>query len=326
MKRSVKQLLSMAMASWMGIFLLAAPMVSAVNADELDKMNESGGEEVQYDCEWEVYDIGTPDEWRFDIEAAETGRNIDSGIAVCSVYDLPGTWIQEEDGRWWYRHTDGSYTRSDWERINSIWYYFDAEGYMFVGWLNLNATWYYLDESGAMQTGWIYSNGKYYYCDESGAMQTGWVYTDGKWYYCSESDNGSDGSWIDNTGTQMIQEALKYVGNPYVYGGNSLTSGTDCSGYVKLISAEFGISTPRTAASQYASSQKITYQDLQPGDLVFYSRNGTVFHVAYYMGKVNYRGTQYSTAVVNAANEDDGICVTNIEEYGSIKYYGTYWR
>lgn len=91
---------------------------------------------------------------------------------------------------------------------------------MFVGWLNLDGTWYYLDDSGAMQTGWIWSNGKYYYCCASGEMQTGWVCTNNKWYYCDEVN----GDWIDNTGTQMVQEALKYVGNPYVYGGNSLVT------------------------------------------------------------------------------------------------------
>lgn len=201
-------------------------------------------------------------------------------VSAYIVYDQSGTWIQESNGRWWYRHTDGSYTVEDWERINGSWYYFDCYGY----------------------------------------MQTGWVLTGGTWYYCDETN----GDWIDNTGTKMIQEAMKYVGNPYVYGGNSLTEGTDCSGYVKLISAKFDITTPRTAASQYTSSTKVSYANLQPGDLVFYYNGTKVSHVAFYVGKINYYGTKYDKGIVHAANPNQDICVVSL--YGSPYGYGTYWR
>lgn len=302
-----------------GCLLMLSTNVN-VFADEISEeqqndtdMTEEELEECWKDIQRVIYDIGTVEDW----------QNEDTpfyGVTTYSVYDLPGTWIQEADGRWWYRHTDGSYTRMDWERINNQWYYFDAQGYMCVGWLNLNGVWYYLNESGVMQTGWIWSNGKYYYCCESGEMLTGWVCANNQWYYCDETN----GDWIDNTGTQMIQEALKYVGNPYVYGGNSLTTGTDCSGYVKLISEKFGITTPRTSSAQYTSSRKISRGDLKPGDLVFFYNSNGVYHVAFHVGKINYNGKTYSNAIVSATQPQTGICVE--ERWSNNVYYGTYWR
>ena len=279
------------------------------------EMTEEELQEQWKDIQREIYNIGTYEEWQ-----QTTNDNSSDEISTYSVYDVPGTWIQEADGRWWYRHDNGGYTTRDWERINNRWYYFDEQGYMFVGWLNLNGNWYYLDDSGAMQTGWILSNGKYYYCCESGEMLTGWFLTNNKWYYCTEGN----GDWVDNTGTQMVQEALRYVGNPYVYGGNSLTNGPDCSGYVKLISEKFGIIVPRTSKAQYASSRKIQPADVQPGDLVFFYGNDGVYHVAFYLGKINYNGTTYYNAIVSAATSQSGICVE--QRWSSNVYYGTYWR
>lgn len=322
MKKQALKLSKMAAVIMTGCLLMLSTNGNVFAAEVLEEQGQDNAgisaEEQEYweNYQWEIYDIGTPEDW-----TAVTESDAANGVSAYSVIDKPGTWIQEADGRWWYKHTDGSYTANDWEKINGEWYYFDAQGYMFVGWLNNNGLWYYLGESGAMQTGWILVNGKYYFCDVvTGAMQTGWTLINGRWYYLDETN----GDWIDNTGTQMIQEALKYVGNPYVYGGNSLTSGTDCSGYVKLISANFGITTPRTAAAQYTSAKKVSYSSLQPGDLVFYYSGGKVSHVAFYVGKINYNGRVYSRGIVHAANESQGICVGSL--YGSPYGYGTYWR
>ena len=84
-----------------------------------------------------------------------------------------GSWIQS-NGRWWYKHSDGSYTRNGWEKINETWYYFDSEGWMKTGWFNEHGNWYYLDDSGAMKTGLQTIGGNEYYLSTSGAMQTGW--------------------------------------------------------------------------------------------------------------------------------------------------------
>lgn len=95
----------------------------------------------------------------------------------------PAHWIQSGN-RWWYRHSDGGYTRNAWEKINGKWYHFDGSGWMQAGWLQLGSTWYYLENSGAMaENKWVGD----YYLTGSGAMAINqWIgnkYVDGngKW-------------------------------------------------------------------------------------------------------------------------------------------------
>ena len=97
-----------------------------------------------------------------------------------------GSWIQS-NGRWWYKHSDGSYTKNGWEKINETWYYFDSEGWMKTGWFNEYGNWYYLDDSGAMKTGWCLISGSWYYLNTSGVMQTGLQTIEGKQYYLADS-------------------------------------------------------------------------------------------------------------------------------------------
>lgn len=61
-------------------------------------------------------------------------------------------WIKDNKG-WWYRRTDGTYPKNEWEKINDKWYHFDSKGYMQTGWINLKGKWYYLKASGEMATG-----------------------------------------------------------------------------------------------------------------------------------------------------------------------------
>ena len=96
-----------------------------------------------------------------------------------------GSWIQS-NGRWWFKHNDGSYTSNGWEKINRTWYHFDGSGWMQTGWVK-DGSWYCLDGSGAMKTGWLKDNGSWYYLDSSGAMKTGWMKVSGKWYYAYSS-------------------------------------------------------------------------------------------------------------------------------------------
>lgn len=88
-----------------------------------------------------------------------------------------GSWIQS-NGRWWFKHNDGSYTSNGWEKINRTWYRFDNSGWMQTGWVK-DGSWYYLDDSGAMKTGWMKVSGKWYYAYSSGALAINTTTPDG---------------------------------------------------------------------------------------------------------------------------------------------------
>ena len=97
-----------------------------------------------------------------------------------------GSWIKS-GSRWWYKHSDGSYTTNGWEKIGDTWYYFDSEGWMKTGWIKEYGNWYYLDDSGAMKTGWCWVSGSWYYLNTSGVMQTGLQTIGGNEYYLNTS-------------------------------------------------------------------------------------------------------------------------------------------
>lgn len=107
-----------------------------------------------------------------------------------------------------------------------------------------------------------------------------------------EAENGGNSG---NTGNnevpsnpraqEIVDYALQFVGNPYVWGGNSLTNGCDCSGFVHLIYKHFGYTTPRYSLSFQYVGRAVDIEDIQPGDIVVYARNGEgVGHVAIYIG------------------------------------------
>lgn len=115
-----------------------------------------------------------------------------------------GKWVKQ-DGKWWYRHDDGSYTKSGWEMVGGKWYRFDGEGWMLTGWQKVGGKWYYLSSSGAMLDGWQSIGGAWYYLTPgNGAMKTGWIDDGGTWYYC-------DGSGKMLTGWQSIGGKWYYL-------------------------------------------------------------------------------------------------------------------
>lgn len=114
---------------------------------------------------------------------------------------------------------------------------------------------------------------------------------------------GGGGSSIASTG-------LRYVGNPYVYGGNSLTNGTDCSGFVHLIYAACGISTPRDSNSLAGGGRAVSESEMLPGDVVCYYG-----HVGIYIG---------NGQIVHASTPSSGIKVSNMY-YRSIRCVRRYW-
>lgn len=101
----------------------------------------------------------------------------------------------------------------------------------------------------------------------------------------------------------VVDFALQFEGNPYVYGGTSLTNGADCSGFVMSVFANFGYSLPRVAADQCAASTKKDISQIEPGDLVFYG-NGYVDHVALYIG---------DGKIIHASGAATGIKISNYD-------------
>ena len=96
----------------------------------------------------------------------------------------------------------------------------------------------------------------------------------------------------------ILEYASQFVGNPYVWGGTSLTDGADCSGFVQQIYKAFGYDLPRVAEAQSQYGTQIAVEDAEPGDLIFYAKKGHVYHVAIYAG---------DGKTLEAANEDQGI-------------------
>ena len=104
-------------------------------------------------------------------------------------------WVKSGT-KWWYCHSDGSYTKSNWEQIDGKWYYFDKSGWMQTGWQKIKSKWYYMNESGAMQTGWQKVSGKWYYLNSSGVMVTGWKWVAKKCYYFDKNGVMASDTWI----------------------------------------------------------------------------------------------------------------------------------
>ena len=131
----------------------------------------------------------------------------------------------------------------------------------------------------------------------------------------TEAPATEESSSSSDLGQQIASYAVQFVGNPYVYGGTSLTNGADCSGFVQSVFANFGIGLSRTAASQASGGTSVSLDSLQAGDLLFYSSSGSIDHVALYIG-----GGQ----IVHAANSASGLIIANAD-YSTPVAARRYW-
>ena len=111
------------------------------------------------------------------------------------------------------------------------------------------------------------------------------------------------GKGVTDVKIDLCQYAKQFIGNPYVWGGTSLTKGADCSGFVLSVYKKYGISLPHHSGSQAKYGTKVAASEIEPGDLVFYAKNGTINHVAIYIG---------NGQVVHASSPRTGIRISNM--------------
>lgn len=112
---------------------------------------------------------------------------------------------------------------------------------------------------------------------------------------------GSSAAVVSATRTAIVAYAKQFLGNPYVYGGTSLTNGADCSGFTQSVFAHFGITTERSSRDQAAKGKEISMSAIQPGDLLFYASGSYINHVAIYIG---------DGKIIHSSNPTTGITIT----------------
>lgn len=219
-----------------------------------------------------------------------------------------------------------SYTvKSGLNKINGKYYYFNSKGYRVKGWRTISGRTYYFNSKYAAVTGLKTIDGKKYYFQSDGALAKNQIVASGGKMYTVDANgvvtkeetlsvNGN------STGSKIANFAVKYVGNPYVWGGTSLTNGADCSGFVYTVFANFGISLNRVANDQlHGGGKSVSTSAMLPGDLVFYGSGNYASHVALYIG---------NGQIVHASNSkpypEGGIKISNYDyqtPIGIIRYW-----
>ena len=111
------------------------------------------------------------------------------------------------------------------------------------------------------------------------------------------------GEGVSDVRVDLCQYAKQFLGNPYVWGGTSLTKGADCSGFVMSVFKKYGVKLPHSSVAQSGMGNRVSLSDIKAGDLVFYSNGSRVNHVAIYIG-----GGQ----VIHASNPRTGIRISDV--------------
>lgn len=159
-----------------------------------------------------------------------------------------------------------------------------------------------------------YYDSSHYYDDDEEVPEVYYYYdeeADETVYYYEEEDEDT-GETVrhttttsgDTTGSSIVEYAQQFVGNPYVWGGESLTNGADCSGFTQAVFSDMGISIGRTAAEQAEGGEEVDLDDIQAGDILYYYNDeGRIGHVTIYNGD----GT-----VTHASNPENGIKISDV--------------
>lgn len=120
------------------------------------------------------------------------------------------------------------------------------------------------------------------------------------------------GEGVSDVRVEMVEYAKQFLGNPYVWGGTSLTKGADCSGFVLSVYKKFGVKLPHYSGSQANSGTKISFSEIQPGDLIFYAdSDGVINHVTMYIG---------NNQVIHASSPKNGIMISKYNYRTPVKY------
>ena len=122
------------------------------------------------------------------------------------------------------------------------------------------------------------------------------------------------GEGVSDGRIALVSEAVKYVGNPYVWGGTSLTRGADCSGFVLSLYAQYGIYLPHSSRAQANCGRRISTSELKPGDLLFYGSGGGINHVAMYIGggQIVHASTPNTGIIISSAFSRSPICCVSL--------------
>ena len=232
-------------------------------------------------------------------------------------------WVKD-GGKWYYLTSSGA-MKTGWLGDQGKRYYLTSSGAMKTGWMKISGKWYYFTRSGAMKTGWLTLKGKKYYFGADGVLDAEKTEEADRAGAAKDTSSASSavneiketgnkaetentaqstgekktnaGSRARTKGELVAQYALQFVGNPYVYGGNSLTKGTDCSGFVMLIYRHFGVSLPHYDAAIRTKGKSVaSLREAKAGDIICYYG-----HVAIYLG---------DGRIVHASNSRDGIKIS----------------
>lgn len=122
------------------------------------------------------------------------------------------------------------------------------------------------------------------------------------------------GQGVSGTRSSLASYAVQFVGNPYVWGGTSLTKGADCSGFTMSVYRHYGISLPHSSKAQANCGTRIKASEAKPGDLFFYGSGRSISHVAIYIGngKVVHASSPKSGIKISSSNYRKPICVVSL--------------
>ena len=224
---------------------------------------------------------------------------------VCITLDSYG-WINAYDFEYHVYDSDESYNNGD----DSLYNYSYSDDYDD----NYDYSYYYNEDEEDIPEE-AYYDSSYYYDEDEEVPEVYYYYdeeADETVYYYEEEDEKT-GETVrhttttsgDTTGSSIVEYAPHLVGNPYVWGGESLTNGADCSGFTQAVFSDMGISIGRTAAEQAEGGEEVDLDDIQAGDILYYYNDeGRIGHVTIYNGD----GT-----VTHASNPENGIRISDVD-------------